>query len=239
MRMDTDEVGRRVRELMATRGLTQRALAEAAGVSKNRVNELANGRIGDKVALTTVDRIAEQLGVPIHVLLGGSRSGFEADVLDRLDSIQQRLAHRQLELLPTPDMPHVHLYGKAAAGLGEHNEPLTEEPLELIPVSAAVAALPGRTIALRVTGDSMAPCLREGDIVVAWYGEQHLIRERMLPGDVMVITDGSNDEYVKSVYWDDEAEQLTLCSLNQAYPEKRMAYDSIRWTGLVVAWSKG
>lgn len=85
----------------------------------------------------------------------------------------------------------------------------------------------------------MAPYLREGDIVIVWYGEQTLLRERLVQGDIMVITDGGNEEFVKSVYWDDGAESIRMVSLNINYSDRHLAYENIRWSGLVVGWVKG
>lgn len=268
-KLDLDPValGLRIKTLRLGLGVSNYSqLAKSAGVSKGLWSELEQGKGGERVALRSYEKVAHALGLSLAELLNPSKeTAPEPAVWDRLISTLERAEDkldralgqdsmgelgnaspripRMLTLQstadPALDSQFVRLYGKAAAGLGEYSEPQTDEPPELIPITAAIAALPGRKIALRVVGDSMAPYLRDNDLVIVWYGEQHQIRERAIQGDIMVVTDGGNDEYVKSVYWDDETEKLTMTSLNPDFPGKRLSYENIKWTGLVVAWIKG
>ena len=238
------DIGQRLEQARIAAGLTKARLSQLAKVKKDTFYRLLNGDVGD-IAYRTVQALAGALGLTMGQLLADETSAASPLVPQlvtlhgKIDEVLSRLEKRQMEVVPASDAPYARVYGRAAAGLGEQSEPLTEEPPEVVPLPPSIAALPGRKIALRVSGDSMTPYLRDGDLLVAWYGEKQLVRQHVLPGDIMVITDGSNDEYVKSVYWNDEAERLTLSSLNPDYPEKRLSYDNIRWTGLVVAWSQG
>jgi transcriptional regulator with XRE-family HTH domain len=61
-------VGERVRSLRTERGLSQRALAQAAGVHYKSVGKVEAGRSG--VQLDTLWRVADGLGVYLADLLG-------------------------------------------------------------------------------------------------------------------------------------------------------------------------
>ncbi|MBP6670166.1 MAG: helix-turn-helix transcriptional regulator [Gemmatimonadales bacterium] len=58
----------RLRELREARGLTQRALAESAGISQATVARLESGSLRN-VTLDTVERLADALGVPAGRLI--------------------------------------------------------------------------------------------------------------------------------------------------------------------------
>lgn len=64
----------RVRELRIARGMTQQALAVAAGLSISAVVHIEAGRIPDP-RLSTVKALAQALGVPVDEL---ARNGGEA-----------------------------------------------------------------------------------------------------------------------------------------------------------------
>jgi DNA-binding XRE family transcriptional regulator len=63
-------VGDRVRDVRKRRGLTQRALAEASGVSLSLVKKLEQGDYGD-ARLETLHRLASTLRVPTSSLTAG------------------------------------------------------------------------------------------------------------------------------------------------------------------------
>lgn len=56
-------VGRRIAELRAARGLTQEALAEALGVTARWVQSAESGR--ENFTITSLARFANTLGVPV------------------------------------------------------------------------------------------------------------------------------------------------------------------------------
>lgn len=60
-------VAANVRRLRKASGLSQQALAEAAGVSRRMLVSIERGDVN--VSLTTLDRLAEALGVIFHVLV--------------------------------------------------------------------------------------------------------------------------------------------------------------------------
>ncbi|WP_458526967.1 helix-turn-helix domain-containing protein [Onishia taeanensis] len=60
-------VAANVRRLRQAAGLSQQALAEAAGVSRRMLVNVERGDVN--VSLTTLDRLAEALGVIFHVLV--------------------------------------------------------------------------------------------------------------------------------------------------------------------------
>ena len=66
--MDASTLGERIRNVRRRRGLTQRELATAAGVSESLVKKLEQGQITD-VRMETLHKIAVPLKVPTSHLV--------------------------------------------------------------------------------------------------------------------------------------------------------------------------
>lgn len=69
------EVGRRVRALRTNRGLTQKQLAAAVGLSRVSITNIEAGRQGD-IGVLLAGRLATVLGVALADLVGGSPARF-------------------------------------------------------------------------------------------------------------------------------------------------------------------
>jgi transcriptional regulator with XRE-family HTH domain len=93
-------VGDRVRDVRKRRGLTQRALAEASGVSLSLVKKLEQGDYGD-ARLETLHRLASTLRIPTSSLTAGP----DAEQPEREDVEQWAPVRQALEgtNLPEPD----------------------------------------------------------------------------------------------------------------------------------------
>jgi transcriptional regulator with XRE-family HTH domain len=63
----TVRFGNRLHEVRKAKRMTQEKLAEAAGLSRNYVNDVERGR--RNVTLTTVERLARALGVKMAELM--------------------------------------------------------------------------------------------------------------------------------------------------------------------------
>jgi len=96
------ELGHRLRALREERGLTQQALARAAGIATDMVSRLENGHYSSP-GLRTLLRIAEGMGVSVSALLPAvetaSHATPEGALRSRLSAMTQRVALEELELL--------------------------------------------------------------------------------------------------------------------------------------------
>ena len=94
-------LAQRIRAVREERGLTQQAVARAAGIASDMVSRLENGHYTSP-GLRTLLRIADGMGVPLAALLPelpGPTSSPESALLALLHSIAQRAEPHELELL--------------------------------------------------------------------------------------------------------------------------------------------
>jgi transcriptional regulator with XRE-family HTH domain len=118
--MRTEELGREVRRLRVARGLTQAALARAAGISRTTLNQLENGIIPD-LGIRKVQAILEPLGLALAV---------ESAARERTDFVRvaTTTANVSFEAALTEDeLIHALLTGKIPAGRRPHLRALFEE----------------------------------------------------------------------------------------------------------------
>jgi len=71
--MNTTEIGARLRRLRKDKKLSQKGLADAAGLNPNTVLFLEQGALGS-VQLSSVSKMAMALGVPLSELLIGDET---------------------------------------------------------------------------------------------------------------------------------------------------------------------
>lgn len=94
-------LAQRLRAVREERGLTQQAVARAAGIASDMVSRLENGHYTSP-GLRTLLRIADGIGVPLAALLPGipgPASSPESALLALLHSVTQRAETHELELL--------------------------------------------------------------------------------------------------------------------------------------------
>lgn len=94
-----DNLARRIKELRAAAGLSQRGFAKEAGLTQSYIYMLESG--GPNVSLAVIRRIASVLGVPISVLFEGKESeGVSGPLLkgveDELKKLSKLLEERRL-----------------------------------------------------------------------------------------------------------------------------------------------
>lgn len=96
------ELGLRLRQLREERGMTQQAVARAAGIATDMVSRLENGHYSSP-GLRTLLRIAEGMGISIAVMLpelpGVSHTSPEAGMRARLSALVQRVDMEDLALI--------------------------------------------------------------------------------------------------------------------------------------------
>lgn len=248
-------MAKRVRELMEGQGLAQRGLAQLAGVSQTRVNEVVNDKLGDRVSVGTVRKIAAALGVELCDLLCAQAPAAQPEAVSteppllhaKLDHLARMLSDIKaagpspeltvIESAPMERMIEVPRYGRAAAGVSPNN-PARVEPEALVSVPARLKTPGGQLIALEVSGDSMEPLLQDGDTVVVWYPSaqpaMNLLREGAL---VVVTTEGPGETYddvIKRYRFERSTARDLLFSENPAYepievPERPVYVGQVRY----------
>ena len=135
-----ESVGARIRRRRKELGLSQTALAAAAGVNQGYISEIERGRA--KPRRRTIDALAVALNIPQGVLIGGG-----AD-------------HDTPQPLETRELP---LFGSIPAGPpGE-----SQEQLEMFPVLRHQWS--PDCYCLKLSFDSMEPTLKPGDIILVQY----------------------------------------------------------------------
>ena len=96
------ELGHRLRRLREERGLTQHAVAAAAGIATDMVSRLENGHYSSP-GLRTLLRIAEGMGISIAAMLPelptASHASPEQALKARLTALVQRVDVEDLELI--------------------------------------------------------------------------------------------------------------------------------------------
>src|SRR5690606_28773241 len=96
------ELGHRLRTLREERGLTQQAVARAAGIATDMVSRLENGHYSSP-GLRTLLRIADGMGITVATLLPDVQTviqpSAETAVRARLSALIHRLELDDLELL--------------------------------------------------------------------------------------------------------------------------------------------
>lgn len=96
------ELGHRLRSLREERGLTQHAVARAAGIATDMVSRLENGHYSSP-GLRTLVRIADGMGVSVAAMLpdvpGMTGGSPEATLRARLNALLHRVDAENLELI--------------------------------------------------------------------------------------------------------------------------------------------
>ena len=261
---DPIEVGARIRLLRRNRGFTNGSLfAKHAGVSTGLLNDVERGQIGDRVAITSLDKIALGLKMPLVSLLAGDEppETFEPvnpksmrGTLQQLVKGQQRIidllepkparspARPGLSVIEPPErqgLVRVAVRQEIAAGGGSPSAPMTEDS-EWIAVDKKFKTYGADLVAHRVRGDSMEPRLHDGNIILVNYPRQNQPAMSLLEHGRMyvLVTRGSGDEYdnlVKYFVLDHESGRDMLLSMNPEHGHEPLPKpDDIVFIGEVV-----
>lgn len=170
----------RIRRLCKDKGLTVTGMERDLGFSKGYI--LNTQKQGSVPSVEKVEKIAAYLGVPVAVVMGKADDG-------RVPS----------------DGVMIPLLGRVAAGM-----PISavENVIGQEEISRKLAAT-GEFFALRIQGDSMAPYILSGDVVVV----QHM--DDAESGDIVIAIVNGDDGCCKKLKKTPAG--ITLISLNPAY----------------------
>lgn len=91
------DVGNTIKKLLERRSMTQQALADAIGVSKQVMHKIINGN--KAINVTEISAIATALGTTVDVLLAPSGKEKQSEFLDCLHLVQNQHTREKLLLL--------------------------------------------------------------------------------------------------------------------------------------------
>lgn len=182
--------GERLRQLRAVSKMSQRELAQRIGMSKSSVSMFESG--DREPGLETLEAIADTFNVDLDYLMGKS------DIRNRMQAELARSGYDS-------GSARIPVLGTIRAGL-----PLdaVENILDWEEIPQALAR-DGEYFALRITGDSMEPRIREGDVVIVRKQEQ------VDNGDVAVVMINGDEATIKRYYKRETG--VSLVAYNPAY----------------------
>jgi len=191
----SDKVLTNIMKAMAERKITQKSLCEQLGIKQNA---FTNWKAGNNTSyMKYLVRISEILNVPLDHLLGHT------------NTIQSVLNDSGYETFPAKQKPCRPIIGTASAGLGciAEQEILGWESVD-------VQFDTEEYFYLKITGDSMAPRIEDGDLVLVH--KQFEVED----GDIAVVIvnsgNGGVEGFAKKVEYGDNS--ITLTSFNPYYP---------------------
>jgi phage repressor protein C with HTH and peptisase S24 domain len=195
------EVGQRVRIARELLGFTQTSLAGAVGMHPPNISRVESGK--QEVSQTLLYHFATE-GISADWILTGKGSPRP----DPYEAIG--------ELNPIPSVGH-----RAAAGYlsgyGDVSQ-LTDLPTYAIPGES-------KAVALEVAGDSMAPTIHDGDVLILRKAEPGRLEDNR----VYVVVTESGQVLVKRVLDRTTRDAvLILKSDNPAYPAQRLSMEEVR-----------
>lgn len=168
------EVGARIKTARKTVGLTQEKLAGLAGATSNRGiqdNEAGKSIPGGQMIWALI-----RAGINANWLLTGEGPMLQAELQEKKTAVTEQQE-------PTPGYVAIPLFNdvRAAAGAGALNG-LLEKPDDALMFKAdwirfELGARPEDLNLIRVSGDSMEPTLRAGDVVLIDHRAQRPDRE--------------------------------------------------------------
>jgi repressor LexA len=213
-------IGERIKNARIKKGLTQEELAGLLGYkSKSSVAHIENGR---DIPRAMVVKLAQVLDTtPAHLM------GWD-DASEPQPTIQTSGKLLGTDTAPFhPDqMTPIPVVGKVAAGYNC----LAEQYIEGYALADPDSLTDGYDYFwLRVTGDSMEPDIREGDLVLV------RVQEAVESGECAVVLVDEEDGLVKDI--EIGKDHVTLCSKNPNYPPRvfvREEANRVRIVGKVV-----
>ena len=201
----------RLAELRATAKLTQNAVAKAVGVSRAAVTQWENGLTKPKGEY--IHALAKLYGCTTGYILHGEDSGVG-------NVIPAPIGLRQIPIIS---------YVQAGCWTESCDCRAMDGSIETITTDLDLGSM---AFALEVRGDSMAPEILEGDVVVIDPGVDPL------PGDIVAAKNGSHEATLKQYRPrgtnDQGQEYFELVPLNPVYPTMRSDHHHVTIIGVMM-----
>ena len=197
--MTKEEKALKIKIMLKEKGITQRALAQKIGESHNQISNRLNG-----------DRpISAEFLMKLRPILGD-------EVMELVDAPGSS---------PPPEgtRPHVDLY--AAGGGNEVLDGVTLSQCEQVPV---VPMLPRYDFTMRVTGESMQPQIRPGDVVAC----MRIDEPTFLQWGRIHVLSTTQGIVIKKIF--DAGDGIRCVSFNKDYPDFVIPKQEIYSFNLVV-----
>jgi phage repressor protein C with HTH and peptisase S24 domain len=198
-------IGRRVQELRKLRGMTQKQLALAVGVTQQAIAELESGRA---IEPKRPVQLAKALGVdPDELSLAGSKKPLPARIAETswLETI------RGLEYAVLPSYAITASAGHGA--FAQEGEPDSYQVLPQQWLKSVTRARLNDLCVIQVAGDSMWETLHNGDHVLVDRSRRTVAR----PG--IYVLDDQGELIVKRVQKDLQTGHIDVISDNPKYPK--------------------
>lgn len=138
--MDNISIGKRIERARELSGLTMDELASRIGVAKSTIQRYEKGKIAT-IKLPVIDSIARELKVNPSWIIGKTAS---------MDAVHHAASYA------------IPVLGRVAAGIPIDS---IEEVIDQEEISLQLART-GDFFGLRIKGDSMSPCIMDGDTVI-------------------------------------------------------------------------
>jgi phage repressor protein C with HTH and peptisase S24 domain len=182
MEPTNQEIGAALREILSDTGKTQRAIADAMGVTQSSVSKILRGEFPfDADRLKRVSRA-----------LGYSRERLERELRAIIARRPLSLRVASASMQETTAPLGVPLLAPVAAGASNHTAEI-DAPRSTLPITTRAVG-DEHAFALEVVGDSMSPLFDEGDIVVC------SPRAHWSDGDPCFIEMRDRSDTIKAVY---------------------------------------
>lgn len=139
-------------ELLSTLRLSKKKFAEQLKLSQGNVSDWFN-RPGYRPSIDALKRISDTYNVNLNWLVTGEGEMFNDTLARGSDHLPG-----SIKMISIPVV--------APIAAGPAIQVVEDEPLEVIQVGASLLKLPPPYYAFKVEGESMAPFIQEGDIVV-------------------------------------------------------------------------
>lgn len=176
-------------KLKKDRGVSNYQVAKDTGIAQTTLSDWKNGRI--KCSMNVALKLSEYFGVPLELFT------------EKGPSLPE----------PTTDRSHwVPVLGRVAAGIPAE---MVEDILGYEEIDDSI----GEAFALRINGDSMAPSLMKGDVVIVKR------QEDVESGDVAIVAVNGEDATCKRIVKSNDG--VMLVPINPEYPPIFYSNDEI------------
>lgn len=236
--MSGNLIGRKIKELRKSKGLTQSQLSQLTGYSQNGISNQENGK--RKIDEIDINVYAEALGVKPKDFFVDNKNSILAQINEVSSKLEERrqkrvLAYAEhhysvqqqgdkviyLQSYKDTKTEEVTVNGYVSAGTGE----TLVDDIEFI-VNYPAGVVPPHDFALQVNGDSMEPLFEHKEII--FVEENTSINSGQLG---VFVVDG--EAYVKKVFI--YQNHIRLVSLNPKYGDMNFYGDSdVRFAGRVI-----